>query len=199
MLASGVNEQHLLALLRVVVVGALAGLVTGLLVGGVGSRLAMRLVVLATDRLPRLTIESLFVLILGTFAGITLGLLFVGIRRWLPGAWWFQGLAFGLGLLVVLGIPFFVEGISHSDSELREGPLPLGIGLFSLLFIAFGLVVAASSALLERLLPIPRRPAAVLAYGVVALVGGAAGLLGLAMILMSLAGFVASLTTGRAF
>lgn len=198
-LAAGQAGAYSLAWLRLAAIGGLAGLLAGVLVGGVGGRGAMRLVVLATDRFPVFTRETLFILLLGAVAGTTLGLLFVLLRPRLPGGWPRQGLLYGLGLLVALGLPFFGDGILHSDSELREGPLPLGVGLFSLLFVGFGPVVTGLVAWLSRWLPLPARdrPATTLAYGALALAGGAVGLLGLVMIAAALVSFVTLLVTGR--
>ena len=187
------------ARLRLAVIGSLAGLLAGVLIGGIGSRLAMRLVALAASRHPVLTPETFFVLLMAAVAGTGLGLLFIVVRPRLPGAGVRKGVAFGLGLLVLIGVPFFWDGTVRFDSELREGPLPLGIGLFSLLFLGYGVVVAALTGLLDRFLPAAsrRRPGSVIAYSIVALMSLPVGLLGLVLILVGLFALVHYVITGR--
>jgi hypothetical protein len=160
--------------LRTAAIGALAGLAVGLIVGGVGGRLAMRAVVLATSRFPTESPSgTVFILGIGTVLGATLGLLYVALRRWLPRGWRAPGLIFGLILLAVPGVAFFVEGLFHADSELREGPVTLGIGLFTLLIVGYALALAGLVEWLNRRLPPAStgRPLALAGYGLAALLG----------------------------
>ena len=143
---------------RLVAVGLLAGLVAGLVVGGLGSRVAMRIVSLVaghehygeiTD--AEATVGEIsaggtaFVLFVGAFSGILGGFAYVAVRRWLPGSTFVKGLTFGLLLLVVAGTTV-IEG-DNRDFTRFVSPY-LAVGLFAVLFILFGLLVAG---LVERL------------------------------------------------
>jgi hypothetical protein len=141
------------AVIRHLVIGVLAGLAAGLAIGLV-ARIAMRLVVLATDRMPTQSTEgTLVVLLLSAVVGIVLGLTYVGVRRWLPGDGLRRGLVYGLLVLALPGLLFFAEGLAHADSELREGPVGLGIALFSVLIVGFGIAIALAATWLERVVP----------------------------------------------
>jgi hypothetical protein len=185
--------------LRPAAIGVLAGLVAGLVIGGAGGRLAMRLVVLATDRLPTQSGEgTLGILLVGAVLGTTLGLLYAALRRWLPRGWRAPGLIYGLLLLTAPGVAFFVEGLFHAESELREGPLALGVGLFSALIVGYGLAVAGLVDAFDRRLPIAgRQPAALAGYSAVTLAGLACALLGGTMLAALLASAVSLLVTGQ--
>jgi hypothetical protein len=186
--------------LRTAAIGALAGLTAGLIVGGVGGRLAMRAVVLATNRFPTESSQgTLGILIVGAVLGATLGLLYVALRRWLPRGWRAPGLIYGLILLAVPGVAFFVEGLFHADSELREGPVALGIGLFSLLIVGYALALAGLVAWLDgRLLPATTsRPFALAGYGLAALRGRVGAAPGTFALVGMLASAISTLLTGQ--
>ncbi|MCC6629208.1 MAG: hypothetical protein IT340_17605 [Chloroflexi bacterium] len=187
------------AVIRHVAVGAVAGLIAGIATG-IAARLAMRLVVMATYRLPTQSMEgTILVLTLAALLGVTFGVLYIGLRRWLPGGWLTRGLVYGLGLLALPGFAFFVDGLSHSDSALREGPALLGIGLFSALIIGCGLAIAGAAAWLERALPSldwdQRLPMAVVTL--IALLGLGVALVFGTTITIQLVGAVAAVITGQ--
>ena len=92
-------------LLRWLVIGVLSGLVAGILVGGIGSRIAMRIVAYAAGTDPVFTAATMNMLIFGAFLGTPVGVLFVAVRRWLPGSGLRKGLAFG-ALLVLFGLGY---------------------------------------------------------------------------------------------
>jgi hypothetical protein len=195
------EEWRWLPRLRAAAIGALAGLAAGLVVGGVGGRLAMRLVVLSVARFPTQSAEgTLFIVLLGGVVGATLGLLYMALRRWLPGGPRANGLIYGLILLAVPGVAFFIDGLFHADSELREGPLALGVGLFSALIVGYGLALAQMVTLLDRRLPAAsrRRPGALLGYGAATLLGLACAALGGTLLVLLVASAVSLLITGQA-
>lgn len=143
---------------RLVAVGLVAGLVAGFIVGGLGSRVAMRIVSLVaghahygeiTDAEATVgeisTGGTAFVLFVGAFSGILGGLAYVVVRRWLPGSTFVKGLTFGLLLLVVAGTTV-IEG-DNPDFTRFVSPY-LAVGLFVMLFVLFGVLVAG---LVERL------------------------------------------------
>ena len=143
----------------------LAGMVVGAVVFGLGSRGLMRLVgILASPehvgettafgQVGKVTANGIVELVVfGGIAGFFVGLLYLGIRSWLPGAWVARGLAFGLLLLPPIGI--FIEASSKSDFDLASPTLILAV--FAGMIVLEGLTTAW---LIERLgrgsLPSPR-------------------------------------------
>jgi len=138
---------------RLVSVGLLAGVVVGLL-AGIGARVAMRLVALAGNVAPEFTVAgTLVVLITGVFYGVLAGVLFVAVQPYLSSSRRWQGVLFGLVLVLGFGPIFF---LADQVQELHVAPL-VGITLFSLLFFLTGLLIAATTTRLERFLPAPPR------------------------------------------
>src|SRR4051812_6828156 len=94
-------------LLRASGIGTLAGLVAGFVAGGLGSRLAMKVIALvagagAQGRITEngnvigtFTGETVFLLVAGAVLGIPGGLIYMTLRPWLPRAARWRGLAFG--------------------------------------------------------------------------------------------------------
>ena len=138
--------------LHLVNVGVLSGLTVGL-TAALGARLGMRIIALATGRVPQFTlVPTLGLLHIGFFFGIVMGLLFVAIRKYLPGGQLTKGLAFGVLLLLLFVLFFFLP----PPGELLDAPL-LGSVLFAVLCLLTGLAEALAVAWLERSLPAPRR------------------------------------------
>jgi hypothetical protein len=141
-------------------VALLAGLAAGLVAGGVGSRLAMRIVALlappedqgaltdAEARVGEISLDgTLFLLLAGATLGLFGGLLYLAVRRWMPGGTLGKGLAFGTLLLIVFGSAI-IEG---GNPDFRQFvPSPVSVGLFASLFIAFGLIAAAIVERMDR-------------------------------------------------
>lgn len=99
----------------------LAGLLAGAVIGGLGARLAMRIVALLIGSQPELTAGgTLGIVIIGGILGLAAGLLFGFIRplldRLLPGRLLWQGLAYGGVLAILVSLPFFF---------VREGEIAL--------------------------------------------------------------------------
>ncbi len=137
------------------------GGLSGLIAGGVGSRVAMRLIALAdssadgtfTDSkatVGEFTMGGTFgLLMLGTVAGVMGGLLYLGLRRWLPVPPAWNGMAFSVFTFVTVG--FLLFDSANADFQIFE-PVLLVIGLFSMLFFVNGLLLAA---LMDRFHPEP--------------------------------------------
>lgn len=146
--------------LRMLGVGVLSGLGVGL-GAAISARLVMRLIAVALGRAPMFTAATFVLVRTGLSDGILMGLLFVAIRRYLPGVGLVKGLAFGVLLLALALLPFVLPFLG----ELQDAPV-LGSGLFAALFLATGIAEAASVAQLERRLPAPRRRmSSLLGYG----------------------------------
>jgi hypothetical protein len=162
--------------LRTVCIGVAAGGLAGVLVGGFGARLMMRimaatsgdlaqgLVTQADERVGRISVGGTLAILLfvGLFFGIAGGLVFVLVRRWLPRRAWLAGALFGLiGLMAVApGDPLD----PHNRDFLILRPVGLAVALIAALFVAGGVTMAVLAARLDRSYPVLDRPRAVLAY-----------------------------------
>jgi hypothetical protein len=146
--------------LAIVVVGS--G-IAGALVGGLGSRLVMRLAALAAPEVRGALTENGNVVGEITFEGtialmIVAGLAstvfgagaFVVLRPWLPRRTIPRGLVFG-GLLLALSGAAVVDA-GNADFAILGDRL-LNITMFSGLFVAFGLVASSAFVALERRVP----------------------------------------------
>jgi hypothetical protein len=140
------------AVLREVAAGCLAGTIVGIVVGGLGSRLAMRVSAIAAGPIPQgvttdngnivgeITLGGTIALILfgGVFAGIQGGLLYSALRPWLlPFGRW-RGLVFGLALFGLQGSLILDD--TNSDFIILRPPL-LNVAMFAALFPIFGLAL----------------------------------------------------------
>ncbi|MGI8615276.1 MAG: hypothetical protein ACR2L4_00615 [Actinomycetota bacterium] len=146
--------------------------IAGALVGGIGSRLVMRLSALAAPEVRGSLTENGNVVGDITFFG-TIGLmLFAGVASaifgagaytvvgpWLPGSTVTRGLVFGSFVLALLGSS--VVDPNNADFVIL-GDRVLNVAMFSALFIAFGLVASGAIAFLEGRVPraIERSPRA---------------------------------------
>ncbi|HEY8786048.1 MAG TPA: hypothetical protein VIN63_06185 [Candidatus Limnocylindria bacterium] len=137
---------------REIAAGSLSGIVVGIVVGGLGSRLVMRLSAIAAgsvvqgvttangNRVGEITVGGTIALIIfgGVFAGIFGGLLYASVRPWLaPFARW-RGLIFGLGLLGLAGS--LILDAANSDFIVLRPPL-LNVTMFAVLFLIFGIAL----------------------------------------------------------
>lgn len=137
--------------------------IAGALVGGIGSRLVMRLGALAAPEIRGALTENGNVVGDITFAG-TIGLMiFAGISSaifgtgaytvagpWLPRSTVARGLVFGGFLLALMGST--IVDPANADFVIL-GDRALNVAMFSSLFIAFGLVASGAVAFLERRVP----------------------------------------------
>jgi hypothetical protein len=139
--------------------GLLSGAVCGGLIGGVGGRLAMLILRLTSDdslhgmktdddfTIGSFTGETVFLLLLTTFAGTLGGVLYVGVREWLPERW--RPILFGLlGATVGGTLVIRPHGI---DFTLLE-PLSLAVAMFVVIPAVYGV---ALSLLAERFVHSP--------------------------------------------
>ena len=163
------------------------GVVCGVTMIGAGGRLAMRLLAVtagsaAQGRLTEAdqvvgkvtaagTVD--FVLFNGIFGGVAAAVLYLLVRRLLPGGWP-GGVTFGLGLLLVLGTTIDPLRSDNPDFDL-VGPGWLAVVVFTALAVAFGLMLAAVLARLSEWLPLLSTEGRVLVrYAVPAVMAGIA-------------------------
>jgi hypothetical protein len=125
-------------------------------IAGLGARLAMYVIRLmntshngefthANAEVGRFTFDGILSLAIeGMFFGIQGALVYLIVRRWVPGVGAIKGLLFGLVLLVV-GAPAILDG---NYEYFRYVSTWVGVALFALLYPLYGVVV---SPLTERL------------------------------------------------
>jgi MFS family permease len=157
----------LVGFVRTIGVNTLGGLIAAFIVGGIGSRIAMRISAAATGPLcPTLITENgnrcgeitlggtIFLLLFAAlFFGILGGLVYAAMRPWLRRLGRWHGLVFGLLLLIIFG-SVIIDG-GNKDFRLFAQPL-VNVALFAVLFPLFGLLIAPLVRWLDQtLLPAP--------------------------------------------
>ena len=155
-------------------VGILAGLSTGLVVLGIGGRIAMRVIALAEGAEPEFSLGGTAIVLLAlTLMPAPCGALFATLSIRLPGRGPVKGAVFGTALvLVVLAAAMARAG---GEVELSAGTLT-GAGLFGALIVAWGAALPAAIARWDRVLPAPRRHPGVIAAYVLLMAAGGFGL-----------------------
>lgn len=158
----------------------MAGIPVGVLIGGVGSRLAMLLLRVTSPEtvrgvesddgfiIGRFTVGGSYALLqIGAFVGVLGAGLYLLVRRWLLGPTWFRYLTIGLGCGVVVGsMLLHADGIDFRVLE----PRWLAMALFIALPALFGLAIGpAVESMVRRRVPVGWRqfvaPAVMLAIG----------------------------------
>lgn len=150
-------------IVREIARGGLAGFLTGVVMGGGGGRLAMRLSALldpaargarteggATVGEFTLAGTASFVIFVGIFSGIALAVVWVVAQRWLPRRS-SSRYAVAAILVVAMGARFAIEG--RNIDFLILDPKPAQVTIFVALAAATGALVVGSDRWLERRLP----------------------------------------------
>lgn len=148
------------ARLRNTAIVVVASGVAGATVGGIGSRVMMRLAALAAPEARGAVTENGnivgeitlggtvgLLLIAGTLSAIFGAAAYVMARPWLPRRTIARGLVFGVALLALFGASLVDPG--NADFVILGDRL-LNMVMFSALFLAFGLVASAAFTLLDR-------------------------------------------------
>lgn len=165
------DELRVASALRHVALIGIAGVIAGLLVGGIGGRIFMRLsAMIAPERAIGAFTENGAVVGEITFGGTVALILFVGIfagafgaviytisEPWLAWAGRLRGVAFGVFLLAATSIVVLDPG--NFDFAIL-GNDPRNVLMLVVLYLAFGMVLAALLPFLDRRLPAvdPERP-----------------------------------------
>ncbi len=138
-------------ILRKADIGILSGLLGGLVIAAV-SRIAMRWVAIVDSSGMEqagvntgFTGETIWLMIIVPLSAAKGGLIFVLIRGWLPGPRAMNGLAFGILVLLVIGVPLL-----FIDEAFSYGPTATTLLFFGGLFVTFGIAVSAIVGGLER-------------------------------------------------
>lgn len=128
--------------------GYLGAICTGIIVG-VLLRLIMKIVAVVFPNLSTgFTIQGTFLLIIiGIGSTLAVSMLFMLCRKYLGRNWLISGICFGLIVLCILSYPFFTD---NQNSELNGPQKPLGILLFSLLFIIGGVILSKFVMIIEN-------------------------------------------------
>lgn len=178
-----------LGLARYLTFCGLAGLAAGVVVGGVGARLFMRIAGAAGgERARGATTEAGFtvgeitlggtiglVLFLGIFVGIAGATFYVVFRPWLAWAGPWRGVAFGIVAFAVASATSDVLNPDNADFVIL-GNEPLVVGMILAMFVAFGAMIDALSRWFDRKLPEAEgNPVASVSYAVVAGLGAVLG------------------------
>jgi hypothetical protein len=143
-----------------------SGVTAGITVIGAGGRLAMRLLAVtggdeaqgriteAEEVVGEISVDGTigFILFNGIFGGVASAVLYLLVRRFLPHGW-IGGVAFGLGLLMVLGTTIDPLRDENPDFDI-VGPGWLSVAVFTALAVAFGITVAAVTTRLSAWLPL---------------------------------------------
>lgn len=176
-------------IVRSIVVGGVAGLVSGVLVGGVGGRLVMRLSALLDpvarelrvltengNRVGEFTLDGTLGLVVftGMFSGLAAGVIWVVVRPWIGGLQWTWAVS-GLAAVALGG--FFVIDADNADFRILTAP-GANVAMFLVLAFLLGALVVPLHRGIDRLLPSGKRhpPAALAVYGVLAGFGAVVGL-----------------------
>jgi hypothetical protein len=151
------------ARLRTAAIVAIGSGIAGAIVGGLGSRIVMRLAALAAPEVRGAVTENGAVVGEITLAGTVALMVFAGVvstalgagafvvaRPWLPRRTVPRGLVFGGFLLATMGAS--VIDASNPDFVILGDRL-LNVVMFSSLFLAFGVVASAACATLEARVP----------------------------------------------
>jgi len=164
----------------------MAGTIAGVVSAGLGGRLVMRLIAIidpSTDgaftdaeaTVGEFTFEgTIQVVVLGAILGAVSGLVYLGLRRWLPVPRW-RGAAYGALTLVTVGQPVFDP--ANVDFQIFE-PSVIVVALFAALFVINGVIVAK---LLDRWHPEPDYPRSPRVSQVTAIAVGIVFVLGAAL------------------
>lgn len=152
-------------ILRDIARGGLAGLAAGIVLGGIGGRLAMRASALLVpeaagrvtengNRIGEITLGGTVALVvfMGLFAGASAAIVWVVVRPWIPGGTRAR-VILAMPIAVALGTFALVSGVNPDFVILGHDPVILAIlvGLIALL----GAAVALADGWLDRRLPHP--------------------------------------------
>ena len=146
---------------RIMSIGLLASLIASLIVG-IGARIIMRIVALTAHMPPGFSIEGtlnivFIVLILGTIPGFVYALCLFFLSsstkasKYLPAAFW-RGLAFGVLLLLIVGLPSVLIPLLPRE-DLSLGMPLLNRSMFAALPLIYGLTLGIAEKAFDHYLP----------------------------------------------
>ena len=151
---------------RHITIAGLAGVFTGILVGGIGGRLFMRLAGAAAPEIAQgRRTEAGFsvgevtfggslglVIFIGLFTGVVGAILFVVFLPWMTWARRWRGVLFGVVLFAIGSATSDMMNPDNIDFRILENPVLLVVAIF-LLFMAFALVMDSAYRFLDQRMP----------------------------------------------
>lgn len=150
---------------RAVGISALAGVLAGIAVGGIGGRVLMRISAVLTGPLPatglrtdngnvvgEITVPGTIGLVVfaGVASGLIGGLVYAALQPWLAPLGRRRAVGFGVLLLGALG--FVVITPANPDFR-RFGPAGVNIAMFALIYVLFGALLVSLHTVLDRVTP----------------------------------------------
>lgn len=172
-------------ILRTIARGGFAGVVVGLIVGGIGGRIVMRLAALAVpgstgavtengNRIGEITLGgTLGLAVLGLFVGLAAATIWVAVSPWIPGLR-LRRAVLAMPIAVALGAPGLIDGDNPDFSVLGHDPVV--VAMLVVLVALFGFLFAVVDQWLDRRLPIAAGRAKTL-YSIAASLGIGFGIL----------------------
>ena len=137
---------------RIASVGILSGAIAGL-IGGIGARIDMRIVALLAHQTPVLTGATMTIILMGAMIGVCPGVLYMVIRKYLPGPGLVKGAIFGFMFSLIIGLPIFVAPAAL-ESAFLTNPALLVQSLFAVLPLIYGIVLETVQQPLKRFVPV---------------------------------------------
>jgi hypothetical protein len=168
-------------ILREIATGGVAALIAGILVGGLGGRLVMRLAAILVpetagrttengNSIGAITVDGTLLLIVfgGLLTGVVAGGIWVVVRPWLPADRGRRVLV-SIPLALAFGAPLLIEGDNLDFAILGNDPVV--IAMLLVLVAAAGPALALIDDSLGRRLPSSRIRVVFVAYALVAAIG----------------------------
>jgi hypothetical protein len=176
-IAPGHPFDSLSGLVRHITAAGFSGLTAGIIVGGLGSRLFMRMASFIADeaaqgrrteagfRVGEVTFGGSLELIVfvGVFTGLVGAVFYVVLFPWLSWAGRWRGVAFGVTMFAAGSATSDIMNTDNIDFLILKNE-PIVIGMILLLFISFGVVIDGTYRIIDRHLPDPSRRVNVVYY-----------------------------------
>ena len=172
-------------ILRDIARGGFTSIIVGLVGGGIGGRIVMRLAALLVpesagaftengNRIGEITLGgSLGLALFGLIAGVIAATIWVVVSPWIPGVG-LRRAVLAMPIAVALGTPGLIDGDNRDFSILGHDPTV--VGMLVVLVAIIGFLFALVDDGLDRRLPVATGPAGTV-YALVAMVGVAVVLL----------------------
>jgi hypothetical protein len=195
--------------LRDIARGGISGVVAGIVIGGLGGRLVMRLAaILHPDALGALTENgnrigeitlggTLFLILFGLISCAGAGVIWVIVSPWIPGRTRVRALLTA-GVAIAVGAPVLIIGSNPDFVTLGHDPLV--VALLVALVGAIGLSIALLDSWLDRRLPhtAPGQRGSIAAYAIVTLTGAVLVFPGVVLVFLASDEYRLPLRTGYA-
>jgi hypothetical protein len=162
--------DSLSGLARHITIAGFAGLIAGVTVGGLGSRLFMRLSSFIADEAAQgrrteagFTVGEVtfggtleLIIFIGIFTGLFAAVFYVVLFPWLTWAGTWRGVAFGVTMFAAGSATSDVMNTDNIDFQILKNE-PILIGMIFILFVGFGVVIDWVYRIIDRHAPEPSR------------------------------------------